>query len=202
MITALPEITQYIFPGMLFIEIFFFFTDRKLPTTGIIIPSVCISYVIKSFLTFLAPEWLHSLPMQIIVSVLFAYVSAKTTLSQTFNRVILPRLGINRTANDSFWTDLITNDMWIMVYGEKVVYYGAVDLVDDKGASHFLVLRNVIVMDFDGNVLNSGEDPERRMMFDMTKYKRYEIISKHETADKIRRLLFGSANKSVYNKGD
>lgn len=92
--------------------------------------------------------------------------------------------------------------MWIMVYGEKVVYYGAVDLVDDKGASHFLVLRNVIVMDFDGNVLDSGNDPERRMMFDMTKYKRYEIISKHETADKMRKLLFGGGNKSVYNKGD
>lgn len=85
---------------------------------------------------------------------------------------------------------MITNDMWIMIYSEKSVFYGAVDLVDSKGGSHFIVLRDVSVMDYDGNVIEENTESDRRMMFDMTKYKRFDIISDHKVADKARKLLF------------
>ena len=173
-VDSIPMLVQFVAPGALFIWTFSFAANKKSSFENILIPSICISYIINQILyhtSFSSNLW------SFVFAVISGYLLALCVNSDKVNKLLLG-LGIHRTAKTSFWDNIIENDLCMIIRDEKNCYYGKVVLVDDTGETKYVVLDDVDITDENNEpVPRELDGVYSRIVFDLSEYKNFELIT-------------------------
>ncbi|MBE6825223.1 MAG: hypothetical protein E7513_07805 [Ruminococcaceae bacterium] len=187
LIDKMPELIPYIAPGFLLVNSFMWVLKKKFNNATVqIVSSVICSYFIWTLCKNIFPidsNWGLLIITGTLCTIL-GLISGKIYKSSFFN-LILCKLKLDRTTNDSIVEDCVGNNAWIAVFDEEQqkYYCGQYKYGNIEGDSNYVSLVTYYITDSDKKIIEDHtQEPKRKLLININNYKTV-IISPNDPLD-------------------
>lgn len=187
-IDNLPKIYNYIVPGYLYLQIYYFICSKKTDDYKyFIFKCIAISFLFNTLIDVIEKLLkIQLLPVEFsiletVIAVVTSFYLSRFNESVFFNDTLLQWMKIKKTASSNVWKDIFDFDkgmiVKVFISSEKITYQGKLVLVEDKEDNPEILITNYICRNYQGDLIyDFREENNRSVALNIKDVSRIEMV--------------------------